>query len=210
MLSLPPTNHSACGGSHLRTVSHFLNQCSSSSAIRAQNASGASDASRLSASSSSALTRARAANSSGGGKTRSSWRTDSMLDVDEDITPQDPFGFRLSVWMPCVSETAPRGKARAPRARRKSAAASGVLMLICSPAVDINALNISDGRRLDGAGRRPRQGAEQDGHAADRREEIPRAREQEGGQGRRRSGLGQEPRGRAEEDGGADDQEVER
>src|ERR1051325_6116799 len=83
----PPTNHSACGASHFSTVSHFRNQCSSRSAMRAQKASGASDASRLSASNSSSdLTCARAANSGGGGKTRSSCKTDSMLVVAEDIT----------------------------------------------------------------------------------------------------------------------------
>src|ERR1044072_2956199 len=85
-LIFPPTNHSACGGSHFKTVSHFLNQCSSDSAMRAQKASDASDASRLSASNSSRdLTCACAANSGGGGKTRSSWSTDSMLVVAEDI-----------------------------------------------------------------------------------------------------------------------------
>src|ERR1051325_1771756 len=91
MLRRPPTNHCACGGSHLSTVSHFLNQCSSDSAMRAQNCSGDSLASRLSASrSSSDLTCARSANAGGGGKTRSSCRTDSMLVVAEDITLETP------------------------------------------------------------------------------------------------------------------------
>src|SRR5215207_2567564 len=86
-LIFPPPNHSACGASHFKTVSHFLNQCSSDSAIRAQKASGASDASRRSASNSSRdFTCARAVNSGGGGNTRSSWSTDSMLVVAEDIT----------------------------------------------------------------------------------------------------------------------------
>src|SRR4051794_16427115 len=89
MLIRPPTNHSACGGSHFKTESHFLNQCNSPSAILAQKLSGDSLASRLRASNSSADTLARAANSSGGGKTLSSCSTDSMFDVEEDINPSE-------------------------------------------------------------------------------------------------------------------------
>ena len=55
---------------------------------------GSSEASRLSASSSSRdLMCARSENSGGGGKTRSSWSTDSMLVVDEDI-PRRPLNLR--------------------------------------------------------------------------------------------------------------------
>src|SRR5947209_12152182 len=83
----PPTNHSACGGSQRRTASHFLNHSSSPSARRPQNSSGESCASRLRASNSSIdLTSARSENSAGGGKTRSSCRTDSMLVGTEDMT----------------------------------------------------------------------------------------------------------------------------
>src|SRR5258706_3923724 len=84
ILILPPPNHSACGGSHFKTVSHFLNQCSSLSANRAQNPSGSALASARSASSSAIdLTCACSAKLSGGGKTLSSCRTDSMFVVDD-------------------------------------------------------------------------------------------------------------------------------
>src|SRR5207244_13127181 len=86
ILILPPANHSACGGSHLKTVSHFLNQCSSLSASRAQKLSGSALASARKASSSAIdLMCALAANSSGGGKTRSSCWKDSMLVVADDM-----------------------------------------------------------------------------------------------------------------------------
>jgi hypothetical protein len=75
----------------LSTASHFLNQCNSSSASRAQKASGDASASRRSASySASDLTRARSAKCAGGGKTRSSCSTDSMLVVVEDMTASEP------------------------------------------------------------------------------------------------------------------------
>src|SRR5215212_5255431 len=112
MLIRPPTNHSACGGSHFRTVSHFLNQCSSDSAILAQNASGDSLASRLKASNSSGdLTCASAENSSGGGKTLSSCSTDSMFDVEEDINPSEDLSPLIPPPVclaspPCVPESA--------------------------------------------------------------------------------------------------------
>src|SRR5437870_11219359 len=86
MLILPPTNHCACGSSHFKTVSHFLNQCSSLSAIRAQNRSGSALAFARSASSPSIdLMWAFSANVFGGWKTRSSRWTDSMLVVVDDM-----------------------------------------------------------------------------------------------------------------------------
>src|SRR6185369_9360876 len=105
MLILPPPNHSACGGSHLSTVSHFLNQ-SSSSAMRAQKTSGLSCASarRLSTSASDLMC-ARAENSRGGGNTRSSCRTDSMFVVTVDTAPSlqlliSGFGLALRACVP--------------------------------------------------------------------------------------------------------------
>src|SRR5215216_6739976 len=87
MLILPPPNHSACGGSHFSTVSHDLNQCSSS-AMRAQKDSGSASASARSLSSSSIdLICARCEKPSGGGKSRSSWSTDSMLVGTVDMLP---------------------------------------------------------------------------------------------------------------------------
>src|SRR5215213_3804917 len=84
-LVFPPTNHFACGSSHSSSVSQRLNQCSSS-AIRAQKSSGESWASARNCSSSSCdLMCAWRLNSAGGGKTRSSCSTDSMLVVAEDI-----------------------------------------------------------------------------------------------------------------------------
>src|SRR5215213_102994 len=85
-LMRPPVNHSACGGSHLRTVSHFLNQ-SSSKAIRAQKSSGDAAASAYNRSYSSIeLTSAPSEKVSGGGKTRFSCCSDSMFGVTDDIT----------------------------------------------------------------------------------------------------------------------------
>src|ERR1044071_2438783 len=90
ILILPPPNHSACGGSHFSTVSHFLNQCSSS-AIRAQNDSGSAAASARSCSSSAIdLMCACCEKLSGGGKSRSSWSTDSMLVETVDMLPCVP------------------------------------------------------------------------------------------------------------------------
>src|SRR5216684_2409533 len=87
ILILPPTNHSACGGSHFKTVSHFRNQCNSLSAKRAQNFSGSALASARSPSSSSIdLICACSANALAGGKTRASCCSDSMLVVVDDIT----------------------------------------------------------------------------------------------------------------------------
>src|SRR6185503_16713856 len=86
MFILPPLNHCACGASHFRTVSHFLNQSSSLSAIRAQNFSGSAAASERSASSSSIdLIWALAENSEGGLKTRSSCWSDSILVGGDDM-----------------------------------------------------------------------------------------------------------------------------
>src|SRR5678815_418448 len=91
MLILPPPNHSACGGSHFKTVSHFLNQCSSS-AMRAQNDSGSAAASTRSRSSSSIdLTCACSENEWGGGKIRSSCNTDSMFVVTLDMRACVPY-----------------------------------------------------------------------------------------------------------------------
>src|SRR5882724_7635409 len=86
MLMRPPANHSACGGCHFSTASHFLNQCSSS-AMRAQKPSGSSLASwRKRSSSAIDLTWAFSENPGGGGKTRSSCCRDSMLvTVDIDL-----------------------------------------------------------------------------------------------------------------------------
>src|ERR1044071_843355 len=85
ILILPPPNHSACGGSHFSTVSHFLNQCSSS-AIRAQKDSGSAFASARSFSSSAIdLICACCEKPSGGGNTRSSCSTDSIFDVTVDM-----------------------------------------------------------------------------------------------------------------------------
>src|SRR5687768_8064581 len=86
MLVLPPMNHCACGASHFSTVSHFVNQSSSLSAIRAQNISGSAAASARSASSSSIdLKCALAANSAGGGNVRPSCCSDSMLVAGDDM-----------------------------------------------------------------------------------------------------------------------------
>src|SRR6266496_3680187 len=85
MLILPPTNHSACGGSHFSTSSQRLNQ-SNSSAIRAQKLSGDSCASFLRLSNSSRdLICAPLEKLAGGGKTRFSCKIDSMLFVADDI-----------------------------------------------------------------------------------------------------------------------------
>src|SRR5882724_8320071 len=101
MLILPPTNHSACGGSHFKTVSHFRNQCNSISAKRAQNFSGSALASASNASSSVIdLIYACSANDLGGGKTRASCCSDSMLVVTDDIVFQEAVivpAFRLTV-----------------------------------------------------------------------------------------------------------------
>src|SRR5712692_773317 len=90
MLILPPTNHCACGGAHFKTVSHFRNQCNSLSAKRAQNFSGSALASARSASSSSIdLICACSANALGGGKTRASCCSDSMLVVTSNMVFQE-------------------------------------------------------------------------------------------------------------------------
>src|SRR5215208_141325 len=91
MLILPPPNHSACGGSHFSTVSHFLNQCSSS-AIRAQKASGSAAASERSRSSSAIdLMCACSENDSGGGKIRCSCSTESMFVLTVDMPACVPY-----------------------------------------------------------------------------------------------------------------------
>src|ERR1044072_6944992 len=91
MLILPPPNHSAWGGSHFKTVSHFLNQCSSS-AMRAQNASGSAAASaRSRASSSIDLMCACSENECGGRKILSSCNTDSMFVVTLDMGACVPY-----------------------------------------------------------------------------------------------------------------------
>src|SRR5215217_6535667 len=91
MLIFPPPNHSACGGSHFNTVSHSLNQCSSS-AMRAQNDSGSAAASARSRSSSSIdLTCACSENDCGGGKIRFSCNTDSMFVVTLDMRACVPY-----------------------------------------------------------------------------------------------------------------------
>src|SRR5574338_834408 len=91
MLIFPPPNHSACGGSHFNTVSHFLNQCSSS-AIRAQNDSGSAAASaRRRSSSAIDLICACSEKDSGGGKFRCSWSTDSMFEVTLDMRACVPY-----------------------------------------------------------------------------------------------------------------------
>src|SRR6185369_79600 len=92
MLILPPPNHSACGGSHFSTVSHVLNQCNSSSARRAQNASGSADASaRRRSSSAIDLMCARSEKDSDGGKIRCSCSTDSMFVVTLDMRACVPY-----------------------------------------------------------------------------------------------------------------------
>src|SRR5215207_7438681 len=83
--------------------------------MRAQNASGASLASRLRASNSSSLTFARAANSRGGLFTLCSCSTDSMFDVEEDINATKDLSPLIRppccpARLPCVPESAPRGK----------------------------------------------------------------------------------------------------
>src|SRR6185369_9541378 len=91
MLILPPPNHSACGGSHFKTVSHFLNQCSSS-AMRAQNASGSAAASaRRRSSSSIYLMCACSEKDCGGGKIRASCNTDSMFVLTLDMRACVPY-----------------------------------------------------------------------------------------------------------------------
>src|SRR6202521_1212272 len=85
MLILPPANHSACGGCQFKTVSHFLNQWSSS-AMRAQKPSGSALASARNTSNSSIdLMWAFSEKAGGGGKTRSSTWSDSMFVVAGDI-----------------------------------------------------------------------------------------------------------------------------
>src|SRR5262245_43688286 len=80
-------NHCACGASHSRTLSHLLNQ-ESSSAIRAQKPSGSVCASERSDSNSAIdLICACLENCSGGGKTRSSVSTESMFVTTLDIIP---------------------------------------------------------------------------------------------------------------------------
>src|SRR6185369_7632479 len=111
MLILPPPNHSACGGFHLSTVSHFLNQCSSS-AMRAQNASGFDVASaRRFSSSSSDLICACFENDSGGGKTRSSMSTESMLLVTVDTEPslERILGSSEFKLLACLLQHQPKG-----------------------------------------------------------------------------------------------------
>src|SRR5205085_1140897 len=82
MLVLPPTNHLAFGAFHSSTLSHFLNQCSSSAALP-QNCSGLSIDSRYMRSySARLLIRACAANDGGGGNSRCSCRTESMAETD--------------------------------------------------------------------------------------------------------------------------------
>src|SRR6188474_1442926 len=77
-LILPPVNHFECGEFHSRTVSHGLNQCRASACF-AQNAAGSAAASAYSRSYSSKLPIcAFFANSEGGGKTRCSFRIDSI------------------------------------------------------------------------------------------------------------------------------------
>src|SRR5215218_994466 len=88
--------------------------------MRAQNASGDSLASRLKASNSSAVTFARAANSSGGGNTLFSFSTDSMLVVEEDINASQDLSPLIRppccmARLPCVPESAPRGKLDPPK-----------------------------------------------------------------------------------------------
>src|SRR6185369_6680937 len=92
MLILPPPNHSACGGSHFSTVSHVLNQFNSSSASRAQKASGSAAASaRRRSSSAIDLMCARSENDAGGGKIRCSRRIDSMFVVTLDMRACVPY-----------------------------------------------------------------------------------------------------------------------
>src|SRR5688572_9994890 len=79
-LSFPPMNHFANGAFHWSTFVHGLNQTSSCFAWRAQNFSGDRiDSLYITRYSAMDLIRAARANSFGGGKTRSSWRTDVML-----------------------------------------------------------------------------------------------------------------------------------
>src|SRR5205085_8840161 len=115
MLISPPPNHSACGGSHFKTVSQCLNQCNSS-AIRAQKPSGSRSASaRNSSSSRIELMCAFSENSGGAAKMRSSCNTDSMFVVDVDMTLRlvllcfdSRLAGRLSElyveWPPCLSQ----------------------------------------------------------------------------------------------------------
>src|SRR5262249_33933632 len=82
-LSLPPTNHWACGSSQTSTLSHGLAH-SSPWACSAQNPSGSSLARRQRRSySAMLLTRAAAAKAGGGGKERVSFRTLVMCDEAE-------------------------------------------------------------------------------------------------------------------------------
>src|SRR5579885_695106 len=78
-LICPPTNHFAHGQFHSSTLSHFLNQCSSS-AMRPQNFSGSStDSLYICSYSARLLMCAARLNSAGGSNLRCSCRMESML-----------------------------------------------------------------------------------------------------------------------------------
>ena len=84
-LSLPPTNHWACGSFQTRTLSHVFAQ-SSDFACSAQRPSGSALAFYTSASYSATLLKCADAENAGGGKVRDSLRTLVMLEEEgEDM-----------------------------------------------------------------------------------------------------------------------------